>query len=159
MIYCGSGSYFGKVLDRVPAPVPVPVLDPDLFSTVFQQRKNCTKCCFFNSRSSLVVQKVGLYYNCGFFYFYITFYVRSGSKTRSGNGMHYSCVSDSAKAKSCGSCGSGAGSGYTTLPKSIADEKILAHLRNLKEERYRNFYRRRIIIFTTSWNFEQLESK
>ncbi len=48
--------------------------------------------------------------------------------------------------KSCGSCDSG----YTTLPKSIADEKILAHLgKNIKG----NFYRRRKIIF------EQFESK
>ncbi len=30
MIYCGSGSYFDKVLVPVPAQVPVPVPDPDL---------------------------------------------------------------------------------------------------------------------------------
>jgi hypothetical protein len=47
MIYCGSGSYFGKVL--VPFPVPVP--DLDLFGTVF---KNSTKSCLFNARSSIV---------------------------------------------------------------------------------------------------------
>jgi hypothetical protein len=34
VIYCGSGSSFGKVLVLVP--VPVPVQDQDLFSTVFK---------------------------------------------------------------------------------------------------------------------------
>jgi hypothetical protein len=37
MIYCGFGSFFGKVLVTVPVPVP----DPDLFSTAFQQQKIC----------------------------------------------------------------------------------------------------------------------
>jgi hypothetical protein len=55
---CGSGSYFGKVL--VPVPVPDPVSDPDLFSTVFQQHQICTKSCSFNARNSIVSQKVGL---------------------------------------------------------------------------------------------------
>ncbi len=36
MIFCGSGSYFGKVLVPVPVPIPVPVPDPDLLA-VFQQ--------------------------------------------------------------------------------------------------------------------------
>jgi hypothetical protein len=35
MIYCGSGSYCGKVLVPVLDPFP----DPDLFSTVFRQQK------------------------------------------------------------------------------------------------------------------------
>jgi hypothetical protein len=39
MIYCGSGSYFGKVLVAVPVPVMVTAQDPDLFSTVFPQQK------------------------------------------------------------------------------------------------------------------------
>jgi hypothetical protein len=47
MIYCGSGSYFGKVLGPVPdsisvpvpAPALVPVPAPDLLSEVFQQQK------------------------------------------------------------------------------------------------------------------------
>ncbi len=34
--YCGSGSYFGKVL--VPVPVPVSVPNPDRLSTDFQQQ-------------------------------------------------------------------------------------------------------------------------
>jgi hypothetical protein len=60
MIYCGSGSYFGKVLDPVPVPSPVLVLDPDLFSTVYQQQKVCKKSCLFNARSGIVSQKVSL---------------------------------------------------------------------------------------------------
>jgi hypothetical protein len=36
-----------------PAPVPVPVPDSDIFSTVFQQQKNCTKPCLFTSISSI----------------------------------------------------------------------------------------------------------
>jgi hypothetical protein len=38
MIYCGSGSYFRKVLVAVPAlvPIPIPDPDPDIFSPVFQ---------------------------------------------------------------------------------------------------------------------------
>jgi hypothetical protein len=61
VIYCGSGfgSYFGKVLVPVPVPVrfpiQVPVPDPDLFSTVFQQ-KICTKS--FSPRSSIVLRKL-----------------------------------------------------------------------------------------------------
>jgi hypothetical protein len=43
MIYCGSGSYFGKILIAHPAPVqvpdPVPVPDPYLFNTVFNNKK------------------------------------------------------------------------------------------------------------------------
>jgi len=39
-IYCGSGSYFGKVL------VPVPVPYPNLFITVFQQQKHLYKIAF-----------------------------------------------------------------------------------------------------------------
>jgi len=39
VIYCGSGSYFGKVLVAVPVPVMVTAQDPDLFSTVFPQQK------------------------------------------------------------------------------------------------------------------------
>jgi hypothetical protein len=42
MICCGSGFDFGKVLVQVPArvsaPVPVQVLDPDIFITVFQKQ-------------------------------------------------------------------------------------------------------------------------
>jgi hypothetical protein len=43
MIFCGSDSefYFGKVLvpvlHPVSVPAPIPVSDPDLFRTVFQQ--------------------------------------------------------------------------------------------------------------------------
>lgn len=37
MIYCDSGSYFGKVL--VPVPVPVPVPDPGLLCTVFSNNQ------------------------------------------------------------------------------------------------------------------------
>jgi hypothetical protein len=39
MVYCGSGSFFGKVLVPVPTPVPVPVPDPVLFSIVFNNKK------------------------------------------------------------------------------------------------------------------------
>jgi hypothetical protein len=83
MIYCGSvsGSYFGKVLVPVPdlpvqAPVPAP--DPDLFSTVFQHQKICTKPCLFNARSSIVSQKVGLKFFFCLLYWYHTFYVGFG---------------------------------------------------------------------------------
>jgi hypothetical protein len=56
MIYSGSGfgSYFERVL------VPVPVLDPDLLSTVFPQQKIVEETCLFNARSSIVSQEVGL---------------------------------------------------------------------------------------------------
>jgi hypothetical protein len=47
MIYCGSGSDFGKV--------SVPVPDP-----VFQQAKKCTKPCLFSIRSKNVSQIVDL---------------------------------------------------------------------------------------------------
>jgi hypothetical protein len=60
------------------------------FSTVFQQQTMCTKSCHFNVRSSPL-----------FYDFCIQFYVRSGS------------ISGSAKAKSCGFCGSGS----TTLAR------------------------------------------
>jgi hypothetical protein len=62
MIYCGSasGSYFGQVLVPVLALGPVPVLNLDLFSTVFHQQNMCTKSCLFNARNSIVSQKVGL---------------------------------------------------------------------------------------------------
>jgi hypothetical protein len=36
-IYCGSGSYFGKVLVPFSAQVPGP--DPDLFNTLFNNKK------------------------------------------------------------------------------------------------------------------------
>ncbi len=40
MIYCGSGSYIGKVLVLVPVPVPVMVTvpDPDLFAQFFNNK-------------------------------------------------------------------------------------------------------------------------
>jgi hypothetical protein len=69
-------------------PVRVPVLDPDLFTTVFQQKLE--QNCLSNARSSIVSQKV----------------VGSGSK--SGSGMNYGSVC--IKAKSCGS-------GSTKLPR------------------------------------------
>jgi hypothetical protein len=52
MIFCGSGSDFGKVL------VPVTVPDPDMFSTVFKQNKICTKSCFFIVRRALFPKKL-----------------------------------------------------------------------------------------------------
>ncbi len=45
VLCCSSDSYFGKVLVPVPATVPIPapfpvlVPDPDLFSTVFSNKK------------------------------------------------------------------------------------------------------------------------
>ncbi len=65
MIYCSSGSYYGKVL------VPVPVPDPDLFSTVFQQQNICTKSSLFNAKSSIVPRKLAS--NFGLFDFCIHF--------------------------------------------------------------------------------------
>ncbi len=44
MIYCGSGSYFEKVLVRVR--FPVPVADPDLVWTVYNNNKILQKHCF-----------------------------------------------------------------------------------------------------------------
>jgi hypothetical protein len=51
MIYCGSGSYFGKVLVQVP--VPVLALDPNLFRTGFQQQKICKKFTFSILKAAL----------------------------------------------------------------------------------------------------------
>jgi hypothetical protein len=63
MINCGSGSasYFGAVLVPVLAPVPIP--DPDLFSTVFQQQKNCTKSCLSRLEAALFTRKLVLNFN------------------------------------------------------------------------------------------------
>ncbi len=64
MFYCGfgSGSGLGKVLVSVPVPVPVPVPapNPDNIWYSFSTTKNLYKSGFFNVRSSIVSQKVGL---------------------------------------------------------------------------------------------------
>jgi hypothetical protein len=112
MIYCGSGSYFGKVLVPVPALVPVPIPDPDLLSTVFQQQKICTESCLtaFFSRK--------LAFNFSLFYFCITSDVESVFKSGHGTGTGIQYGSGSAKAKNCGSNDSGFG--YTTLKETQA---------------------------------------
>jgi hypothetical protein len=125
MINCGT------------VPVPVPTLEKFWF--MFRIQTYLAQ--FFNNKFFLPILSFSmletalfprkLAYNFGFFDFCFTFYVGSGSKSGSGTGpgMHYNCVSGSANAKSCGSCCSGS----TTLPKSIADEKILVDLRkNIK---------------------------
>jgi len=79
------GFYFGKVLVSVPAIVPVPVPDSGLLSTVFQQQKFFTESCL----AALFPRKLAS--NFLLFYFCITFYVRSRSKSGYGieTGMHY----------------------------------------------------------------------
>ncbi len=61
----GSGSSYGKVL----APVPVP--DPDLFSTVFQQQKICTKSCLLKLEAAMFSRKLA--YNFYIFTFVLHF--------------------------------------------------------------------------------------
>jgi hypothetical protein len=59
MIYCGSGSDFEKVPIPVPAPVLVP--DPGNLSAVFQQEFFLyTKSRLFVVKSSIISQEVGL---------------------------------------------------------------------------------------------------
>ncbi len=96
MIYCGSSSYFGKALLPVPVSVLVPALDPDLFSTVFQQRNYA----FLMLEREAVLFPRKLVSNLRFrtIVFYLVI-----SMSKSG----------SAKAKSYASYGSGSGS--TTL--------------------------------------------
>ncbi len=104
MIYCGSGSYCGKVLVPVPALVPVPMPDPGLLTTVFQQQKICTESCL----AALFPRKLA--FNFLLFYFCITFYVESVFKSGYGTGTGIQYGSGSAKAKNCGSNDSGSGS-------------------------------------------------
>jgi hypothetical protein len=59
------------------------------YLAVFQKQINCTKSCLFNVRSSLFPRKLASH--CLSFYFFITFYVGSGSKAKS----YVSCGSDS----------------------------------------------------------------
>jgi hypothetical protein len=93
----GSSSYFGKVLVPVPAPVPIRTY----LSQFFNNNKIFTKSCLFDSGSSIVSQKVGL--------FLLLYYIYVGSE------LEPECifVSGSAQAKSCGL---GSGFGSTTLP-------------------------------------------
>jgi hypothetical protein len=78
-IYCGSGSYFGKVS------VPVPVPYPNLFITVFQQQqKICTKSCLFNARAALFPRKLASNFWFDVCYMYVAFWFKSGS----GSGIH-----------------------------------------------------------------------
>jgi hypothetical protein len=48
MIYCGSGSYCGKVVVPVPALVPVPISDPHLLRTVFATTKKVVQNLAFS---------------------------------------------------------------------------------------------------------------
>jgi len=94
--------------------VPVPVLDPDLFSLFKKKKKNPIRNLAFSKlEAALFPRKLAS--NFEFFDFVVPFYVESGSKSgsKTGNGtrtgMHYG--SGSSYAKSYGSCGSG----FTTL--------------------------------------------
>jgi hypothetical protein len=116
MICCGSGSFsdIGKVLVPIPAPAPESDQDNIYCSTVFQKQKYY-KFLPFNVRSSLFPRKLASHF--WFFYFFVTFYAGSGSKScfRIGSGAVMSSGSGSAEAKSYGSCDSGSGAGSTIL--------------------------------------------
>jgi hypothetical protein len=56
----GSDPHLEKFLVPVPVAASVAAPDPDLFSTVFQHQKLCTKSCPFNDRSDIGSRKVGI---------------------------------------------------------------------------------------------------
>jgi hypothetical protein len=98
----GSGSGFGLV----------PVPDPDLFSKVFNNKKYVQNLAFSMIEAALFPRK--FVSNLDFWSFILYFMLdRVQIRFRNWNRMHYG--SGSAKAKSCGSCGSGSVSGSTTL--------------------------------------------
>ncbi len=123
MIYCSSGSYFGKIL----VPAPVSVLDPDLFSgrTVYKNKKFVQKHCFPTLASNFLTFVLHLMLHAG------SNPVPApegnwpgtgtGSKSGTGNwsiagnktgngsrtGMHYGSGSAQTKSCSSSSCGSG----------------------------------------------------
>ncbi len=90
MIYCSSGSLYGKVL--VPAPflvltpvptlfpvqAPVPVLDPDLFNTVFNNQKFVQNLALSVLEAAFFPRKLASKFR---FVDFITFYVGPGSKS------------------------------------------------------------------------------
>jgi hypothetical protein len=78
MIYCGSGSYLGKV--SVPVPVPIQTH----LSQFFNNNKICTKYCLFNARAALFPRKLATNFWFDVCYMYVAFWFKSGS----GSGIH-----------------------------------------------------------------------
>ncbi len=66
---CGPGSYFGKVLDPVPAPVSVPA--PDLFSTVFTNKTFVQDLAFSILKAALFPRKFQIF---GLLYYILILY-------------------------------------------------------------------------------------
>ncbi len=104
----GSGSGSGSGCGLVPVP------DPDLFSTALQ--KYLQNLAFSMIEAVLFPRK--FVSNFDFWTFILNFMLdRVQIRFPNRNRMHYS--SGSARAKRCGSCGSGSVSGSTTLIVSI----------------------------------------
>jgi hypothetical protein len=93
----GSGSYFGKVLVPVPAPVPIRT-----YLARFFNNKKCVQTLAFSILEAVLFPR-----KLAFFYFCITFYV--------GSELEPECISVSCSAQAK-SCGLGSGFGSTTLP-------------------------------------------
>jgi hypothetical protein len=81
MIYCGSGSYFGKVLLPVPAPVPFPVQEPGLLSKqFFNTQKFVQNIAFSMLEAALFPRKFASDFR--FFYFCAVLGIRIRSRIR-----------------------------------------------------------------------------
>jgi hypothetical protein len=85
-----SGSYLEKSLVPVPVPVPASVPVPDLFCTVFQQQKICTKSCFLSMLETALFPKKVASNFC--FLTFLLHFVGSGSKSGSGQDPEPECI-------------------------------------------------------------------
>ncbi len=96
----GSGSGFGSDSDCGSGSVPVS--EPDFFYLFFNNKKVLPNLASSMLEAELFPRKLASH-NL-FFYFSITFYVGSWSKSGSGTRTGKQCNSGSAKANSLGSC-------------------------------------------------------